>query len=118
MGYQFRRTDTFRCLLSLLLLAASVGAPFRTNTSRRTVLFASHLGPARSAAVRVPALTDGGIFRGFRAIVGVAGDESADAIAGHEHPHNLWTHLSAPASAAPLSCNHRGTAQLNPPLRC
>jgi hypothetical protein len=27
MGYRFRRTETFRCLLSLLVLTASVGAP-------------------------------------------------------------------------------------------
>jgi hypothetical protein len=118
MGYQFRRTDPFRCLLSLLLLAAGVGAPFRTHMSRRTVLFASHRGPARSAIVRVVALTDGGISRGFRAVVGIAGGESADARVDHEHPRNLWTHLSASASAARLSCDHRGTAQWNPRLLC
>ena len=42
MGYRLRRTETFRCLLSLLVLTASVGPPLRTDTSKRTLHFGPH----------------------------------------------------------------------------
>ena len=118
MDYPFRRGEMFRCLLSLLVLTASVGAPLRTDTSRRTRHFASHEAPARSAVVRVRTLSPGGFFRGFRAVVGAADGEGFEARADHERPRNLGTHLSAAASAAPLSGDQGRAARLNPRLRC
>jgi hypothetical protein len=117
MGYRFPRTETFRCLLSLLVLTASVGAPLQTDTSGRTLHFSPHKRPARSAVVRVRALSDGRTFRGFRAVVGVAGGRS-EPRAGREHPFDPGTHISTSASAALLSCHHGGAARLSPPLRC
>ena len=117
MGYPFRRTEIIRCLLSLLVMTTSVGAPLRTHTSVRVLLFASHYGLARSTVGRVRAVSDGSISRGFRAVVVVASGGS-EATAGHEEPRNPRTYPSSSASAAPLSNDPRGTTPLNPPLRC
>ena len=119
MAAFFRRNRILSAALSLILLAASVAAPFRTHAFGRTILFGSGYHSAHSMAViRVRAVVGGGFAQGFRAVVGLskggAGSRSAELPAR--------TYRSRPSSS--LASTHpshqcaRLTARPHPPLRC
>ena len=104
-------------LLSLVLLAANVGAPFRSADLVRHFL-ASPLRTASAAPiVRVRAVSSAGVTQGFRAVVGVAkGGPDAAAPGARLHPSAaLWRSLSDVLPARQVG---PPVARQNPPLRC
>jgi hypothetical protein len=72
-------------VLSLILLAANVGAPFRTSTLGRTFLDVECVDPTPGAQVRVRAITHAEVALGFRAVVGISGG-GPDAMACKASP--------------------------------
>lgn len=117
MIHSFRRAEKLRCLLSLLLLTASVGAPFETTASRRMFIVASGHRPACGGIARVRALCGGGPTYGFRAVVAIIG-AGANASGTDEPAPQRWIHLSTAAPAALPPRDHGSVARPNPPLRC
>ena len=104
-------------LLSLVLLAANVGAPFRSSDLARHLL--ASLPPTASAPsiVRVRAVTPAGVTSGFRAVVGLAKggpDEAAPGVC--LHPSSA--RRRPPTDALPARHVGPPTARQNPPLRC
>jgi hypothetical protein len=103
-------------LLSLVLLVANVGAPFRTCDLGRAFLAqasqtAAHVAPI----VRVRAVSAAGVTHGFRAVVGLTKGGPDGAVPGARlHPCALRP------SADRLATRHLGLPVFrpNPPLRC
>ena len=119
MAAFFRRNRILSLALSLILLAASVAAPFRTHAFGRTLLFGSGQGFAHATAViRVRAVAGGGFAQGFRAVVGV----SKGGAGGPAAKLPARTYRSRPSSSVASTHPSHQSACLNarphPPLRC
>src|SRR4051812_28421271 len=66
-------------VLALILLAANVGAPFRTCALGRTFLDGRSHQVAVGPRIWVRAIAQADVAHGFRAVVGISGDDT-DAI--------------------------------------
>lgn len=65
----------FRSVLSAVLLAANVAAPFRTEDATPLVLEGFHRHAARAPVARVRFVAQSDAAEGFRAVVGLARSE-------------------------------------------
>ena len=66
-------------VLSLIVLSANIGAPFRTSAVGRTFLDCQCRDLAAGRQVQVRAIPHADVAHGFRAVVGISG-EGPDAI--------------------------------------
>jgi hypothetical protein len=117
MRGSFRLDFWSRCVLSLIVLTANIGAPFRTSAVGRVLLESLRQDTAPSAVVRVRAASPVGTSQGFRAVVGLAKggpDEPAPAMNSHT------TSAFFLSSMARFSRGHgdHPLARPNPFLRC
>ena len=106
------------CLaLSLILLTANIGAPFRSTALGRTLLSESRNHFAASPVVRVRGVSPIGAALGFRSVVGL-GKGGRDAVAPGSTPGPFLTLLSPPTDTPPSLEGDRVIGRRNPPLRC
>lgn len=115
MVLQLRPSSFFRCGVSLVLLVASVGAPFRSHALGRTWLSAAPHAGGHHTAIRVHAVSGGGVTCGFRVVAGVVGG-GRHAAGARARVH--WDVADAPRTIAPSSAAPRAATLLHPPLRC
>ena len=119
MSGRFRVNGWSSLALSLILVAANVGAPFRTSMLGRTFLDAQRHNFAASTRFVARATAHADVAHGFRAVVGLSdGGDGADAIDSGAnsrpepplllHPHLAFAFRQARLHAALPVC----------PLRC
>jgi hypothetical protein len=112
----FRLNAWSTLVLSLVLLAANVGAPFRTSLGR-TFLDGPSQDFAASGRLRVRVITGAGITCGFRAVVGISGGspDAPDSAAG-SRPYPAFS-LRLAAAFSPRQ-PHPPAVRPVCPLRC
>lgn len=106
-----------RLALSLIVLTANIGAPFRSSALGRIVLnrtgTQTHAGPV----VRVRSVSPLGSARGFRSVVGL-GDGGGDETYPRPTPSPFPALLPPPTDAHLCIHGDRVMGRQNPPLRC
>ena len=104
-------------LLSLVLLVANVGAPFRVSDLGRTLLGSVPQNACAGPIVRVRVVSASGLTHGFRAIIGLArgGPDNEEPAAS---PHPSLALRSSPAAILPARPVDRALSRPQPPLRC
>jgi hypothetical protein len=117
MPGSLRNTFWSRCILSLILLAANVGAPFRTSALGRVFLESQRPNPAAGSMVRVRAVSPGGASQGYRAVVGLArgGSDKSDSGANSRAFSGF---LRSSIETLPHRHDDRPIARPHPILRC
>ena len=115
MVSQPRPGSFFRYVVSLVLLLASVGAPFRSHALGRTWLSTAPHAGGLHTAIRVHAVSGGGVTCGFRVVAGVVGGGRHGAGA-RARVH--WDVAEATRTIAPSSVASRAAKLLHLPLRC
>ena len=104
-------------LVSLLLLAANLGAPFNTADQGRVFLGGlAHAAPAQPI-VRVRSVSPCGMTQGYRAVVGLV---KGGAAGPASRPPAAWRQLPPPADAIAARPAVVATSipRMSPPLRC
>jgi hypothetical protein len=112
-----RFTFWSRCVLSLLLLAANIGAPFRMATTGRVLLESLRQNPATGLVVRVRSVSPSGVSQGFRAVVGLATGDPDEADPG-ANSHVFSAFLPSLTDPLPHRPGAGPIARPNPFLRC
>jgi hypothetical protein len=117
MPGSFRNTFWTRCVLALIVLAANIGAPFRTSALGRVLLESLRQNPATASVVRVRAISSAGASQGFRVVVGLArgGSDETDRAASF---HGFSGFLLSLTGTLPLRLDDRPIARPHPFLRC
>jgi hypothetical protein len=117
MGGSIRKILWSPWVLSLILIAANVGAPFRTSALGRVLLQNLRRNPATSSTVRVRAVSASGASQGYRAIVGLArgGSDELDPAA---NPRALSGFLRSSTATHSQRHDDRPIARPHPFLRC
>src|SRR4051794_35575084 len=106
-----------RLVVMLTLLAANIGAPFRSSDMSRPLLAHLPQGATPGAVIRVRALTSSGVSQGFRVVVGLSGrgQDPSDRGTPSRSPATI---LPAPTDARPGTPTRPASRTPNPPLRC
>lgn len=104
-------------VLSLILLAANVCAPFRTSTVGRTFLDGQCRDFAAGTWLRVRAITHADVAHGFRAVVGVSGADP-DALDPEASAHPYPATPIRPSLALAVRQARLPAERPSCPLRC
>lgn len=117
MPGSFRINFWSPCILSLILLAANIGAPFRTSAWGRVFLESLRQKAAAHSVVRVRTVSPSRASQGFQAVVGLArgGPDEADSGA---RPHACPVLLPSPTETLSHLPRARPIARPHPVLRC
>ena len=109
----------FRLVLSLVLLAANVAAPFRSGKLDRVMLNGPWRHVATSPVVRVRVMAQVAASQGFRAVVGFVsgGRDEASGASGPRSALFASVH-HVPTYPVPPHQRGRALALLHSPLRC
>jgi hypothetical protein len=112
-----RRDFWSHTILSLILLAANIGAPFRSSTAGLAILLDHRQNVATGSVIRVRAVSSVGVSQGFRAVVGLAkgGPDTADLGAKSQA---FSAFFPSSTDTLPFRQGVRPIAQPSPPLRC
>ncbi len=104
-------------VLSLLLLAANVGAPFNSVNEGRVFLGSVTRTSQAQPVIRVRVVTSSGVSQGYRAVVGFA-KAGPDEVKRHYLSRS--SQLPPPADDAPAGSAGPAIsiAWMNSPLRC
>lgn len=106
----------FRPLFTLVLLTANVAAPFRTDSLVRVILSGPWQRVGSAPVVRVRAVTPGGLFQGFRAVVGLTRRGGDTAPGAGSTPVTLLSRI--PPRRVACTRGGRVSLPLCSPLRC
>jgi hypothetical protein len=117
MPGSLRNTFWSRGILALILVAANIGAPFRTSALGRVLLQNLRRNPASCSVIRVRAVSQGGASQGYRAIVGLArgGPDEKDPAANSRVFSGF---LRSSTEIHPHRYDDRPIARPHPFLRC
>ena len=117
MRGSLRNNSWSRYVLSLILLATNIGAPFRTSTLGRVFLQNSGWNAATSTVVRVRVVPPVGSSQGFRVVVGLSGNDPdrADSAANARAFSDVLLSLT---DAFPSRHGDRPVVRPHPFLRC
>jgi hypothetical protein len=117
MHEQLRFNIWSSLVLSLILFATNVGAPFRTALGRTFLDGPSQQAFPESPVVRVRAIPSAGVASGFRVVVGLSGDDT-DALDSETGTRPYPALLPRPAAASPPRQASPPAARPVRPLRC
>jgi hypothetical protein len=109
-----------RCVLSLILLTANIGAPFRTSGLGRIFPenLRQNLATCFVVGVRVRVVSPSGSALGFRAVVGLARGGGPDEKGTSASPRSFSDILLSLTHPRPSRPGDRPVARPHPFLRC